>query len=182
MGYRIAVFVVGIAVVVTACTTATDTPATAPTVPLPPTTVQVSPSSTIPVTTVPAPTTTLDRLAEIEAIYQDLEDRRVAALWSGDAEAFLGLFVDNPYKEESKRALEEIEPGEPPQIIVKVLKIVKDEPDCLVFVDESSVVGLDEAPDISVTTLQPIEDGWGYAYVSSEPEGWLCEEPHPLSG
>ena len=184
MHYRIAALTLGFAVLAAACTTANGTPATAPSVPetAPPTTTTLP--TTLPTTTstVPATTTTVDRLTEIQAIYQDLENRRVQALWSGDEKSFSSLFVDTPYKEESLRALDLVEPGTPPVLVIEVLEILTDGPDCLVFVELSTVNESSGSPDQRTVTLQPLGEGWGYAYVSEDPGGWQCTEPHPLSG
>jgi hypothetical protein len=68
------------------CTTTESNPATTPT--------------TGPTTTTTAPPTTTsapDRLAEIQAIFQDLEERRLDALYRGDVEAFSALFANEAY-------------------------------------------------------------------------------------
>ena len=180
MRHRIAALTLGFAALAAGCTTATGTPATAPTVPetLAPTTTTPPPTTTVTLAT----TTTVDRLTEIQALYQDLEDRRVRALWSGNREAFVLLFVDNPYREESLRALDLVDPGEPPKLIVEIVEVIKDDSGCLVFVESTIVVGSNDPPTQSTVTLQRLVGGWGFSYVSSDPGGWLCIEPHPLSG
>ncbi len=89
-------------VVVAACSSG-GTPATTPksvTTTTTSTTVPASASTT----TTEATTTTLDRLAEIQAIFQDLEERRLQALYDGDREAFRALFANDEYMERSMGA------------------------------------------------------------------------------
>ena len=94
-------------VVVTACSSG-GTPATTPTsVATTTTTTTVPPSSST--TTTEATTTTVDRLAEIEAIFQDLEERRLQALYDGDREAFQALFANDEYMERSMGAFDVVE-------------------------------------------------------------------------
>ena len=89
-------------VVVAACSSS-GTPATTPVPDTTTTTVSTIPptSST---TTTEATTTTVDRLVEIEAIFQDLEERRLQALYDGDREAFRALFANDEYMERSMGA------------------------------------------------------------------------------
>ena len=185
MHYRIVALAFGLAALTAACTTASGTPATAPSVPdTVPTTTSPAPivTTTIaPATTTPA-TTLPDRLSEIQAIYEDLEHRRVQALWAGNRDAFLSLFIDTPYRDESLRALDLIETGEPPVLTVEIDEIFMDDSECLVFAANIVIDGSEDRPAVHTVTLQPLADGWGYAYVSDDPGGWLCTEPHPLSG
>ena len=181
MHYRIAALVLGFAALVAGCTTASGTPATAPSVPdtVPTTTVTLPPTTTITPTTT---TTTIDRLSEIQAIYEDLENQRVQALWAGNREVFLSLFTDTPYRDESLRALDLVDTGEPPVLIIEIDEIFMDDSECLVFVASTIIADSEDRPKAHTVTLQPLANGWGYAYVSDDPGGWLCTEPHPLSG
>jgi hypothetical protein len=183
MRYRIAALTLGFVALTAACTTANGTPATAPSVPEALATTAAPPPTTTPVVvTTEITTTTVDRLSEIQAIYEDLEHRRVNALWSADADSFVSLFVDNAYREESLRALDFVEPGDPPDLIIDIIRIIKDDPGCLVFVERTAIAASENPPTEQTVTLQPTQDGWGYAYVSDGPGGWLCTDPHPLSG
>ena len=74
-----------------ACTTVGSTPATAP----PITEAANTTSTSTTTTTMTAPTTTLDRLTEIQAIFQDLEVRRLQAIMDQDEEAFRSLFAND---------------------------------------------------------------------------------------
>ena len=81
--------------VVAGCST-TGIPATVPPS-LPPTATTVATTTTTlspTTTTTAATTTTVDRVAEIEAIFQDLEERRLQALYEGDKETFKSLFAN----------------------------------------------------------------------------------------
>ena len=184
MRYRIAALTLGFAALAAACTTAGGTPATVPPVPetLATTTSTPPPTTTPVVVATEITTTTVDRLSEIQAIYEDLERRRVIALWSSDTDSFVSLFVDNAYREESLRALDLVELGDPPHLTIEIIRIIKDDPGCLVFVESTTIAASENPPTEQTVTLQPTQDGWGYAYVSDGPGGWLCTEPHPLSG
>ncbi len=114
-----------------ACTTTGSSPATAP---------ANAPSSSVATTSQPrstttspaVTTTTTDRLSEVAAILEDLERRRLAAIYSGDVEAFSALFADTPYLERSLEVFDLVEPGTPPQITIEVIDILRDDEVCLV--------------------------------------------------
>jgi len=129
-----------------------------------------------------APSTTLDRLAEIEAIYQDLEERRLDALYRGDRQAFAALFAVESYMEASLDAFEILEfIAEPEPPLVTALEVLRDDSVCLAVrfhVDGTQALGPDAEGEV-ITVLQRNSKGdWGYSYTG---EGWLCEEPHPFS-
>ncbi|MDK1039841.1 MAG: hypothetical protein QGD91_13250, partial [Actinomycetota bacterium] len=78
MSSRLVGLVVASALGVGACTTTGSTPATTPPITAPPATTTSTP---VPSTTsVVETTTTLDRVAEIQAIFQELEVRRLQAI------------------------------------------------------------------------------------------------------
>jgi len=182
MRYRRTSIVVASAIVAAACTAAGSTPATAPPTPETTTTATVTPS-TAPTTTVDvSTTTTVDRLSEIQAIFEDLERRRLQALFSGDRDAFGGLFTDTPYRKKSLDAFDQAASGQPPDLKIRILEVLRDDAKCLVFV-ASTTSSLSTGPPLTdTTTLQPLNKGWGYAYVEAGRGDWLCEGPHPLSG
>jgi hypothetical protein len=133
-------------------------------------------------TTVDATTTTVDRIAEIEAIYQDLEERRLDALYRGDREAFRALFANEAYAEASMGAFDAVSfVAAPEVVVVSVSEILRDDAQCLairVNLDESQSLG-EAARGEVLDVLQPMADGaWGFSYSGEE---WLCEGPHPLS-
>ncbi len=146
--------------------TGSSTPATAP---------STVPTTTTTTTTVEV-TTTLDRLAEIEAIYQDLDEKRLDALFRGDTEAFASLFANESYLEESLAAFDVMSFDGPPTVTVDVLEVVTDEDVCLAAWIRGTVDGVEAGSILMV--LEPLPDGgWGYAFGG---EGWLCVGPHPL--
>jgi hypothetical protein len=158
-----------------ACTGTESTPATTPTTTSNPPTTSAT-STTAPPTT----TTTTDRLAEIQAIFQDLEERRLNALYRGDVEAFSALFANEAYLERSLGAFDVVEFSDSPDVVhVAVLEVVSDGPTCLVArveVDARSSLGpngLDEATQV----LEPRGGNWGYSYGG---DGWVCDGQHPL--
>jgi len=156
------------------CTTTESNPATTPT---------TGPTTTVSTTTTTAPPTTTsapDRLAGIQAIFQDLEERRLDALYRGDVEAFSALFANEAYLERSLGAFEVVEfSGFPDAVEVAVLEVVYDESECLVAlitVDARSSLGaggFEEATQV----LEPLANGWGYSYGGDE---WFCSGQHPL--
>lgn len=165
------------AALLAACTGSESTPATTPT-----TTAAPSSSTTTSTTAPPTTTTTMeaDRLAQIQAIFQDLEERRLDALYRGDVEAFSALFTNEAYLERSLGAFEVVEFSDSPDMVhVAVLEVVSDEPTCLVArveVDARSSLGangLEEATQV----LEPRGGSWGYSYGG---DGWVCDGQHPL--
>ena len=126
--------VVVLALVVAGCTTEgipATTPSSAPTTT---TTVVATTTTTLPPTTATtvATTTTVDRVVEIEAIFQDLEERRLQALYEGDEETFRSLFANKEYLERSLGAFEvvEFEPDwQTPTVVV--VEILHDDPVCI---------------------------------------------------
>ncbi len=95
--------VAGCTAVGTPATTPPSVPTTAATTVVPPTTL---PPTT---TTTAATTTTVDRIAEIQAIFQDLEERRLQALYEGDTETFKSLFANKEYLQRSLGAFDVVE-------------------------------------------------------------------------
>ena len=169
-------------VAVAACTS-DGTPATTPTS-TPATTAAVAttlPPETTTTTTTVATTTTLDRLAEIEAIFQDLEERRLQALYDGDREAFRSLFANPEYMERSMGVLDTIEfVGPPEEIEVAVSGVLADEASCIasqVFTDATAALGPGGASERTVV-IERVGDAWGFSYIG---EGWTCDGPHPFS-
>ncbi len=166
-----------------ACTTE-PTPATTPPTTAPATDATMATSdsatSTSSTTTSRATTTTTDRLAEVTAIFQDLEERRLEAIYTGDREAFASLFADTPYLDRSLEVFDFVEPGPVPQVAVTSIQIVDDSDTCLVFRAGGQVAGVDFEP--VTVTLTPSGDGWLIAYTTDAQEGWLCDGLHPLSG
>lgn len=159
-----------------ACTTTGSTPATTPT-PGPTTTVATT-TTTTPPTTTSAP----DRLAEIQAIFQDLEERRLDALYRGDVEAFSALFANEAYLERSLEALDKVAFIAPPfDVDVVVVSVLADTPGCIAAAVSSDYSRIFESGGVGTSTivLSPVLGYWGYSYVG---EGWICEGPHPLSG
>ena len=166
-------------VVAVACTSS-GTPATTPTsVPATTTSTSVPPTSST--TTAEVTTTTIDRLAEIEAIFQDLEERRLQALYDGDRETFRSLFANDEYMERSMGVFDLIEfMAAPDLIVVDVLEILADGDRCVsavVFTDATQALGTDGSSTRTVV-LERDGERWGFSYIG---EGWVCEGPHPLS-
>ncbi len=169
-----------------ACTATTATPATAPESIAPETTTTAATTTTsttlAPTTTAQSPATTVDRKAEIEAIFQNLEQRRLTALYEGDREAFAALFANDAYLQRSLGAFEVVDFSERPTTAhVAVLRVLVDNPDCI-----AAVVAIDavlelvgsERTEHRTVLERRTESAWGLSYVG---KGWECNGQHPLS-
>lgn len=136
-------------------------------------------------TTAPPPTTsvvptTADRRAEIEALFQDLEQRRLTALYEGDRTAFATLFANDEYRRRSLEAFDLAEFDAPPVADVEVVEVLADEETCIAVQRTLVRIDLGGVPSDSATgVLELTPDGtWGFSFVG---EGWACDEPHPFS-
>jgi hypothetical protein len=122
-----------------------------------------------------------DRLAQIQAIFQDLEERRLDALYRGDVEAFSALFANEAYLERSLGAFDVVEFSDSPDMVhVAVLEVVIDEPTCLVArieVDARSSLGANGLEEATTQVLESRGGNWGYSYGGA---GWVCDGQHPL--
>lgn len=159
---------------IAACSS-TGTPATTPTA-APATNTTVA--TVHPTTTTAATTTTADRLAEIEALFQDLEERRLQALYDGDREAFRALFANDEYMERSMGAFDVVEFVKPPEVGIVQFRLVQDGADCIAAAYGVNRFDMSQASDPATVVLEWIDDGWGFSYAG---EGWACDGPHPFS-
>ncbi len=160
---------VAASLVVVGCSS--STPATTPTS-----------TPTTSTTTTLATTTTVDRVAEIEAILQDLEERRLDALYRGDEVAYRALFANEAYLEESMVLFDLMEfeaPPEPGRVLI--IQVLSEDETCIALEIESNFVGILKGAEKSASStvvLERSESGWGFSYVG---EGWVCDGPHPFS-
>jgi len=123
-----------------------------------------------------ATSTTADRLAEVQAIFEDLERRRLQALYEGDREAFAALFANDAYLKVSMQAFDTLTFDHPPEVSAEVRRLLVDRADCLAFEGIVRVNG--QMSQLTTVVLQPRDgDSWGYAYGGT---GWLCDGPYPL--
>jgi hypothetical protein len=168
--------------VVAGCST-TGTPATVPpSLPATTTTVATTTTTLPPTTTTTvATTTTIDRVTEIEAIFQDLEERRLQALYEGDEEAFKTLFANKDYMQRSLAVLDLVEFASPPDVVVvNLVDLLRETETCiaaLVLTDATDAFGSDGLSE-RIIVLERLQGHWGFSYIG---EGWACEGPHPLS-
>lgn len=168
-----------LAVVVAACSSG-GTPATTPTSVTTTTTSTTVPASASTKTT-EATTTTLDRLAEIQAIFQDLEERRLQALYDGDREAFRALFANDEYMERSMALFDLVEFVAPPQPgRVEVVSVLYESDNCHAAEVVTAYEGIlaQGGTDSKVVVVEHDGSDWGISFVG---EGWACDGPHPLS-
>jgi hypothetical protein len=183
MRYRIAALTLGFAALTAACTTASGTPATAPSVPetLATTTTQL-PTTVFVVVTTEITTTTVDRLSEIQAIYEDLEHRRLQAIYDQDEDAFRTLYANDEYLERSMQVYDTIRVLHiPSHVKQNVMETLADTDTCI-----AALIGFDtrevfEGGGIgeSIHVIEKKPDGhWGLSWVGT---GWICDGPHPFS-
>ena len=126
-------------------------------------------------------TTTLDRVAEIQAIFQDLEVRRPQAIMDHDEEAFRSVFANDEYEERSMVAMERTTVVDPFAATFTVMEVVADEPSCLAVHGLKDTTGAIEgggAGDSADYVLEFFDGQWGMSWIGS---GWRCDGPHPFS-
>lgn len=162
------------------CTTTPESGATAP-----PTTVTTATSSTTtppPTSTVTlAPTTTVDRVAEIAAIFEDIERRRLQAIYDQDEEAFLAVFANEEYAQRSMVAFDTVQVVNPNGDFKQLVVSVRNDSDTCLAAEiqrNHSEVIQDGAESIWVYVAEQFSGVWGLSWVGLE---WECDRPHPLS-
>jgi hypothetical protein len=180
MRYGAMLMAIVAAVFVGGCTTTGGTPATAPSTTMP---VAVTTTTIASATTAAEPTTTtLDRLSEITAIFEDLEHRRLQAIYDQDEEAFRALYANEEYRDQSLGLMDQVKfVGTPDRYVVSVLTIVVSKPQCIAATIETDLSGITEGGG-RATKQQVIElrgSNWGISYVGDD---WACDGPHPLLG
>jgi hypothetical protein len=113
MRYLAIPIVVVVAVCAVGCTTVGSTPATAPDTSAVVATTSTSAPDVATTSTIARTTTTMDRVAEITAIFEDLERRRLDAIYSGDVEAFKAVFANSEYHDRKPwKYCVNVEPGD----------------------------------------------------------------------
>lgn len=168
----------------TGCTTTATTPATTPTSIAPvatavPGTVATTTTSTTVATT--STTTTVDRLTEIAAIFEDLERRRLQAIFDQDEDAFRALYANDAYLQESLIVLDLVHVLDPlADFRQEPTAVIADSPTCIAAVLERDYDGvLTTGGKSSSTYVAELALGdWGLTWVG---EGWACDGQHPLS-
>lgn len=181
MSSRVIFAVLVVAACVGGCTTEGSTPATAPDSTAPATT-QPAPSDPITSTTTipPATTTTLDRLAEVTAIFDDLERRRLEAIDASDVAAFESVFANGPYLEESRVTLDLVVVVDSIGFETTQITLLTDSTDCIAAEISRDMSGAISGggPGTSVHVVERRPDGaWGLSWIGG---GWECDGPHPL--
>jgi hypothetical protein len=132
-------------------------------------------------TTAVATTTTLDRIAEIQAIFQDLERRRLQAIMDQDEEAFRAVFANAEYEERSMVEMDLVEVVDPDAEGFRVTEIHADGSFCIAVgavVDASKQTIGGGVTDDSDYVIEFVDGEWGFSWVGS---GWRCDGPHPFS-
>jgi len=183
MKIRLAVVVLASIVELGACTTVGNSPATAPPITASPVTASTATASTtVTTTTAPGTTTTVDRIAEIQAIFQDLERRRLQAIMDQDEEAFRAVFANAEYEERSMVLMDDVTVLNASAAAVAITEIFIDSPGCIAVaavVDASHSILNGGVGAESDHVVQMEAGSWGISWVG---EGWRCDGPHPFSG
>jgi hypothetical protein len=178
MNTRLAVLLVASILGLGACTTLRSSPATTPPIVEPPATTTATATTTMPTTT-----TTLDiRITEIQAIFQDLEVRRLQAIMDQDEEAFRSVFANDEYATRSVGGMDLVTVVDPSAAIFTVLRVFVDDPSCIAVEGQKDSSQAIDGVNLSNPTdyvVQATSDGgWGMSWIGS---GWRCEVPHPFS-
>jgi len=180
MSNRLAVVMLASCVGLGSCTSAGGTPATAPDVV---TTLVATTEPPAPTTTdLPATTTTLSRIAEIEAIFQDLEVRRLQAIMDQDEEAFRAVFANEEYADRSLGGMALVTVVDPAAAVYRVVEVFVDDPSCIAvsaFEDATGAIEGSKVDDPVDHVLERTLSGWGWSWIGG---GWRCDGPHPFSG
>jgi hypothetical protein len=178
MNTRLAVLLVASVLGLGACTTLRSSPATTPPIVEPPATTTATATTTMPTTT-----TTLDiRITEIQAIFQDLEVRRLQAIMDQDEEAFRSVFANDEYAERSMVAMDAVEVIDASLVIFDVVEVIADGSACIAVsgvVDATAASSGGGRGGIADFVIELNGDGWGLSWVG---EGWQCIGLHPFSG
>jgi hypothetical protein len=181
MNSRLAIFGVVFVLGLGACSTVGSSPATAPTITEAPVVTSSSVATTT-TTTQPATTTSLDRVAEIEAIFQDLEVRRLQAIMDQDEEAFRAVFANDEYAERSVGGMDLVTVIDPHAALFTVLEIFVDDPGCIAVEGQKdgslAVKDLGTSDPADYVIQIRADEQWGISWVGS---GWRCDGPHPFS-
>ena len=162
------------------CTTVSDTPATAPSTNATSSTTSTTQPGSTSTVVAPETTTTLDRVSEIQAIFLDLEHRRLHAILDQDEEAYRAVFANEYYEQESMVAFDMVEVIDPDAVSIAVVEVLVDRPDCIAASVQSdlSLATIGGGVATSDWVLEPRNPGWGWSWVG---EGWRCDRAHPLS-
>jgi len=179
MRNRIAAVVFVSAAIAGGCTAAGSTPATAPPITIA-TSVAPTTSLTPTSTKTPETTTTTDRLTEIQAIFEDLERRRLQAIYDHDEEAFRSLYANPEYLERSMVLMDVVEISDADAVSISIESLEADRPTCIAaLLDVDTREAIENGTRaLNVYVVERTGFGWGLSWVG---EGWACDGPHPLS-
>ena len=171
---------VALGVVVSGCTTTSNAPATTPSTTAATSETTISPGSVVTTTNVET-STTVDRLTEIAAIFEDIERRRLQAIYDQDEPAFRSLYANAEFLSRSLQLLEVVVFIRSPEAVdISVDAVLADLPTCLTaqVVTDLTGITLGGGRAAKQQTLEYTGQNWGISYVGDD---WRCEGPHPLS-
>ena len=161
------------------CAAASETPATTPSSVATVTT--AAPGIVVSTTTTAlATTTTIDRLSEIAAIFEDLEKRRLQAIFDQDEASFRAVHANDTYEELSIGVMELVRVIDPNAVTVEIHEVLFEDDDCVAVqasIDLSSATERGEM-GVDLHVIERTGLGWGFSWTG---EGWQCVGPHPLS-
>jgi len=180
MRKRLAFLVLASAAIAGGCTAAGSSPATTPDIPDVPETTTTRAEITTTTTVSPQTTTTIDRISEVQAIFEDLERRRLQAIFDQDEEAFRAVYANEAYLEQSLKAYESLVVVDPTALVTSAFELLVDNAECLAAKISRDYRNTLESGGESQRRyiLERVGDRWGLSWVG---EGWECDGPHPLS-
>ncbi len=118
----------------------------------------------------------MDRVAEIEAIFQDLEERRLQALYEGDKEAFKSLFANKEYMQRSLGAFEAVDfVREPEVVLVEVVRVIHDGQVCI-----AAEVRVDATQSLGSAAIAPARYIAGYSDLAIVTSGGCVTRPFSI--
>jgi hypothetical protein len=177
MRKRITTAVLVVVAGVGGCTTSGGSPATAPSTYAPVATATTTTDTST--TTTHGTATTLDRLAEITRIFEDLERRRLEAIASFDLEAFRSVYGNAAFLERSLEAYRLAVVIDVDAVQTLAIDVVVDQPTCVAAtIRRDYTRALKDGGNVEyIYVIESVDGEWGLSWVG---EGWLCEGSHPL--
>ena len=119
-------------------------------------------------------------MSEVQAIFEDLEHRRLRAILDQDEDAYRSVFANEYYEEASIAAMNLVTVSDPAGSRILISEILVDKPDCIATnaeVDHRASV-VDGGVSSFEWVIQRVGRNWGFSWAG---EGWLCEGSHPLA-
>jgi hypothetical protein len=121
----------------------------------------------------------MDRVAEITAIFEDLERRRLDAILVGDTQGYRAVFSNSEYHAASLEVLDRVNVTNPQGFTTTSVEILADTGDCVAAFVSRDLSQAIEGGGLSerVQVIEMVDGEWGLSWIG---DGWLCDGPHPL--